>query len=90
MHALTILARVLKEPRFEKLAGAWVPVRVLERTFLEEHGEALRKIVDDWTYDSSNSNEAERKIEELVWATVLIYGVGGWQKDKDFNADFVQ
>lgn len=46
-----------------------------------------------WSLDvvgSSNTDqEVHRKIEELAWATVVIYGVSGWHEDSPFKADFI-
>lgn len=30
----------------------------------------------------------EQKFEEIVWANSVMYGVGGWAKGQNFNADF--
>jgi len=46
-----------------------------------------------WSLDVVGSpnpdQEVIRKIEELAWATSLIYGVSGWHKGPPFQADFV-
>ena len=46
-----------------------------------------------WSLDvvgSSNPDEeVHRKIEELAWATAVIYGVSGWHEDSPFKANFV-
>ena len=46
-----------------------------------------------WSLDvigSSNPDqEVHRKIEELAWATAVIYGVSGWRDGSPFRADFV-
>ncbi|KAG6844980.1 hypothetical protein H0H87_001923 [Tephrocybe sp. NHM501043] len=86
VHAFTILARILKDARF---AGAnnYANINIFTQV-IEKHGEALHNYVNHWSYDSSNPEEAERKIEELVWTNIVIYGIGGWSKNKDFNADF--
>jgi len=33
--------------------------------------------------------EVHRKIEELAWATAVLYGVSGWHEGSPFRADFV-
>jgi hypothetical protein len=38
---------------------------------------------------SSDHHRLERKLEELAWATVVLYGAAGWDKDKPFHADFI-
>jgi Questin oxidase-like len=62
----------------------------LYKTAMEAHGDAIRKYTREWSYNSSDPKELERKIEELVWMNVIIYGIAGWTKDKDYNADFFQ
>lgn len=32
--------------------------------------------------------DAQAKIEELAWLSVLLYGVAGWSASGEFNADF--
>ena len=87
VHALTILARVMKDPRFEG-AGSENPRAYYEK-FMKEQVGALTETVSEWSYDRSDPKEVERKIEELVLLNVLIYGVSGWTKDKDYYADFL-
>jgi len=45
-----------------------------------------------WSLDVVGSpnpdQEVNRKIEELAWATALIYGVSGWHVGPPFRADF--
>jgi hypothetical protein len=47
-----------------------------------------------WTLNTPESPDAsaylERKIEELAFAVVLLYGVGGWKngKTQPFQPDF--
>lgn len=45
-----------------------------------------------WSLDvvgSSNPDqEVQQKIEELAWATAVIYGVSGWHEGSPFRADF--
>jgi hypothetical protein len=80
-HALTILARVQKDSQFDNKgrvdnSGA--------------HEEAIRKYASEWSYNSLDPKEVERKIEELIWMNTVIYGIGGWSKDKHYHADFEQ
>ncbi|KAG6890178.1 hypothetical protein C0995_010883 [Termitomyces sp. Mi166 len=86
VHALTILARILKDPRFENIENR-LDITLYTQV-IDKHSEALNKYVSQWTFDNSVPGELERKIEELVWVNVIIYGIGGWTKDKDYNADF--
>jgi len=59
------------------------------KTVVDNHSEALNKYVNEWTFDRSDPKEVERKIEELVWTNVMIYGIGGWTKGEEFKGDFV-
>ncbi|EIN04883.1 hypothetical protein PUNSTDRAFT_75682 [Punctularia strigosozonata HHB-11173 SS5] len=85
-HALTILARVLKDDLFS-------PRRPhnTEQSFTAvlEDRERVEKIIqyaDEWL--SGTPGNVEQKFEELAWMNVVIYGVGGFTKSKTFNADF--
>ena len=46
-----------------------------------------------WSLDVVGSQnpdqEVNQKIEELAWATAVIYGVSGWRDGSPFRADFV-
>ena len=83
-HAFTILARILKDPRFE-VEKPKVKLMIYEIT-LDKAGDAIREYVDQWTL----TGDLRQKLEELLWTNVLIYGVGGLEKNGDFNADFFQ
>ena len=80
-HALTVLSRVQKDSQFDNKG-------IVDNS--EAHHEAIRKYASEWSYNSSDPKEVERKIEELVWMNTVIYGIGGWAKDKHYHADFVQ
>ncbi|KAG5634320.1 hypothetical protein H0H81_002425 [Sphagnurus paluster] len=86
-HALSILARILKDPRFDDVPGGAQYYDIYRNT-ISKFGSAIREYVDAWSYDRTNPTEAERKVEELIWANTLIYGVSGWKKDEHFNTDF--
>ncbi|KAK2459454.1 hypothetical protein APHAL10511_008531 [Amanita phalloides] len=92
VHALTILSRVLKD---EKLSG------VKETGFYdiysnvaEKHHEALSDYAGQLTMNLKlgaavqNKKEIEEKLEELAWAYSVMYGLSGWKRHQDFNADF--
>lgn len=87
VHALTILARVLKDQHLGELVNK-DPIGTFTGN-VEKHGESLLKYVSQWTFDSSDPKEVERKVEELVWTNVIIYGIGGWSRGKAFNSDFM-
>ncbi|KAF5382744.1 hypothetical protein D9615_002876 [Tricholomella constricta] len=86
VHAFTILARILNDHQFEDVEKR-EDIGIFTKT-VEKHSAALNMYVKEWTFDSSHPKEVERKIEELVWANVIIYGIGGWTKGEDFNSDF--
>ena len=81
IHAFTILARILADPHFDlgKPEGPSLYTIALQKT-----GNSVRKLVDQWDL----TGDLHKKLEELLWVNVLIYGVGGSEKSSDFNADF--
>ncbi|THH26455.1 hypothetical protein EUX98_g7731 [Antrodiella citrinella] len=96
VHALTILARISKDPVFSpeaiKLHEARGPIDLglIARTCIDK----LLKYVDEWTIGTSQE-ELDKKIEELIWMSTVIYAVGGWggrnlseDESKEFNGDF--
>lgn len=86
VHAFSVLARILKDPHFDGKAredGLQIYTNVMTT-----YGEALKKYASEWTINTSDPNEVERKIEELVWSMVMIYGIPGWTEGANFNADF--
>ncbi|KAG6841602.1 hypothetical protein C0991_009358 [Blastosporella zonata] len=87
IHALTILARILKDPRFDVIPEQpeWNAIFTDIDTI---HGTVIADYVRAWTFDQNNPRELERKIEELIYANVMIYAVGGWSKQSEFSADF--
>ncbi|PBK89656.1 hypothetical protein ARMGADRAFT_1033184 [Armillaria gallica] len=84
IHALDILARILKDDTIE------VPYNdddAFTKT-LEANGEALFRYAGQWTLDLSDPKEVNRKVEELQWMNTVIYAIGGSQPGKKFNSDF--
>jgi len=86
-HAFTILARILKDPRFDAIPSA-DNYQVIYTNVEREHGGAIAEYVQAWSFDRSDPKEVERKIDELVWVNAMIYGIAGWSKGEDFNSDF--
>ncbi|KAI0667401.1 hypothetical protein C8Q78DRAFT_982173 [Trametes maxima] len=99
VHAFTILARVLAEPKFSA-KNLGLPL-VGDLTHFDKVNEVLGhdlvKLSDEWVaeLDGNGATAAvvQTKIEELAWMNALIYGVGGWSgRDRApggaFNADF--
>ena len=84
IHAFTILARILADPHFELEKPP--DEHSIYPSALHEVGEAVRELVDQWDL----TGDLYKKLEELLWTNVLMYGVGGSEKSGDFNADFFQ
>ena len=100
VHALTILARVAKEPAFAASAiGLPLPRERAGSTVnvvVNSVGTKLLEYAGQWTKGVVPERDVlNRKYEELVWMNSVIYGVGGWggrtlgeDKQQRFNADF--
>ena len=82
-HAFTILGKILRDSRFEPKLG---DESAIYSETLDKHGDAVREYVDQWDL----TGDLGKKLEELLWTNVLIYGVGGSEKSGNFNADFFQ
>jgi hypothetical protein len=55
---------------------------------VERAGERIRKHAEEWLVDGSDAEELAKKVEELSWIAVILYGVTGLQPGKQFKADF--
>jgi Questin oxidase-like len=88
-HALTVVARIQKDPQFIDKPLVEVDATKLYVATMATHGDAIRNYAREWSYDSSGPKEVERKIEQLVWMNAIIYGIAGWKEDEEFNADFI-
>ena len=86
LHTFSILARILKDPSLRTQGGLEEPE--IYPTTIEKFGKKLEKLVEQWQVDTTNPQDVQRKIEELSWMSVMIYGIGGWEKAKPFSADF--
>jgi hypothetical protein len=91
-HALTILARVLRDPRFHPS-----PVDRYDSGYNQtiiQHSEDIASYVNTWNVDPAILEDAswEKKVEEIVWTVVVLYGIAGWthgqSKPGGFLADF--
>ncbi|KAG5721543.1 hypothetical protein E4T56_gene13069 [Termitomyces sp. T112] len=87
VHTLTILARILKDSRFDAIPLA-EDYRIIYSNITSKYSDAITEYAKMWTFNQDDPEEAERKIEELVYANTLIYAVAGWSKNEDFNNDF--
>lgn len=85
VHAFTILARLLKDPKFDvKKIGKSNDFRYA----VDNLGEPLLKVLDDWVVDTSDPKAVEKKIEEIVLTNALLYALPGWKEGQDFKANF--
>lgn len=60
----------------------------IETTLHSSQGEKILQYASLWHIDTTVPGELDKKLEELSWLMVLIYGVGGWKEGRDFRADF--
>ncbi|KAJ8595539.1 hypothetical protein M405DRAFT_338266 [Rhizopogon salebrosus TDB-379] len=86
-HPFNIITKILRDSEFapkkmEKYFNGKIHV------LLAEHGGNIWRYAEQWTIDLSQPGEIERKIEECIWTTTILYAIGGWSKDKGFRADF--
>ncbi|KDR73013.1 hypothetical protein GALMADRAFT_281208 [Galerina marginata CBS 339.88] len=90
-HALTILARVLRDPDFAPPDSSTRDEMDMFKSTIQNHGKALGAYVNQWDV---SGEKIETKIEELAWVVCVLYGVCGWtyrgsgSENKEFNADF--
>ncbi|KAI0727142.1 hypothetical protein C8Q72DRAFT_841961 [Fomitopsis betulina] len=95
-HALEILAKIANDADFAPTAlgiqdcgfGELRMEQVLERI-----GPKFFQSVSEWTVNGADQDEIYRKIEEVIWMNVVMYGVAGWggrhiSSSKIFNAEF--
>jgi len=86
LRALNILSLMLRDPRF---FGS----RVLDKhefaAMLQTHGEIFNKYAEMWDCQIENQEDLEKYLEEIIFAGVLMYGVGSWDDDDvQYRADF--
>ncbi|KAG8215798.1 hypothetical protein J3R82DRAFT_7706 [Butyriboletus roseoflavus] len=85
LRALNILSLMLRDPRFDS--------KVLDKheyaAMLESHGEVINKYGEFWDCHIERQEDLEERIEELIWAATLMYGVGSWDGSAaEYRADF--
>ncbi|KAG2056639.1 hypothetical protein BDR06DRAFT_1040353 [Suillus hirtellus] len=86
-HAFSILAKIIQDPKFTP--------KVIKKHFrnfyglMSEHGDTIWDYAKQWTIDPSQPGEIERKMEECIWTSSILYTIGGWNKDGSFTADFI-
>ncbi|KIK95047.1 hypothetical protein PAXRUDRAFT_25666 [Paxillus rubicundulus Ve08.2h10] len=86
VHAFDTVARILKDDQL-KPKGTRTLVNQVTDT-LTEYGTEIRRHADQWTVDLGRPGEIERKMEELVWVSSILYGVGGFNEEKGLRSDF--
>ncbi|KAF8623272.1 hypothetical protein AX17_007478 [Amanita inopinata Kibby_2008] len=96
VHALTIMDRILKDPRLDEIKEqeGRPDVYQVYPKLMEKFGEPLKEHARQWNVNvklgaaGQDGAELDRKLEELAWAYTVMYGLGGWKKGQTFNADF--
>ncbi|KAF9445187.1 hypothetical protein P691DRAFT_676137 [Macrolepiota fuliginosa MF-IS2] len=94
VHALTILARVAADSRLSLPKD--LNELALVQNIIDDHSDLIREYASQWTIDIQKPGEIERKVEEITWMNVVMYGVAGWTwaqqvkqgQEGEFNADF--
>ncbi|KAG1832309.1 hypothetical protein DFJ58DRAFT_750394 [Suillus subalutaceus] len=85
-HAFSILAKIMQDSKF-----APKEIKKYFKDFdglMSEHGDTIWHYAEQWTIDPSQPGEIERKIEECIWTSTILYSIGGWNKDRSLTADF--
>ena len=98
IHALSILARIIHDSQFDLASTRYSDETEIYNSTIEKYGNGIAKHVCAWTIDVSklsegDSEELNRKIEEVAWVVCILYGIGGWTGREGgsggrFNADF--
>ena len=85
LRALNILSLMLRDPRF----GSKVLDKHEYAAMLESHGEVINTYGELWDCQIESQEDLEERVEELVWAATLMYGVGSWDGNEvEYRADF--
>ncbi|KAG1889810.1 uncharacterized protein F5891DRAFT_1280784 [Suillus fuscotomentosus] len=85
-HAFSILAKIMQDSKF-----APKEIKKHFKDFdgmMSEHGDTIWRYAEQWTIDPSQPGEIERKLEECIWTSTILYSIGGWSKDRGLTADF--
>ncbi|KAL0573073.1 hypothetical protein V5O48_008884 [Marasmius crinis-equi] len=88
IHALTAIARLMKNSFIRAQPHSTLPGGV--QWVLQNYAEVILKLTTEWSqFDAADNNTVQRKVEELMWTSALIYGISGYRGEgKEFNADF--
>ncbi|KAG2031137.1 hypothetical protein BDR03DRAFT_928361 [Suillus americanus] len=85
-HTFSILAKIMQDSKF-----APKEIKKYFKDFdglMSEHGDTIWRYAEQWTIDPSQPGEIERKMEECIWTSTILYTIGGWNKDRGLRADF--
>lgn len=86
-HALDILGQILKDEHFAYGKGADPKAASRLRDAVKRSGERLtQNYFNQWDVDPTQN--FDEKLEELAWLVTTIFGLGGWNKDEPFKANF--
>lgn len=74
MQALSVLARVSKDQRFDEF-GQTDFFKAYE-DLVEKFSTPISEYADQWSLDmQGNKKELENKLEELTWTYTVLYGL---------------
>ncbi|ESK87935.1 hypothetical protein Moror_10886 [Moniliophthora roreri MCA 2997] len=86
-HAFTVLARILKDQRFEVKFGSFMTIY---QEVMASCGDACVEYAKDWLSDQHPSPDlVQQKIQELEWMLTMMCVVPGFEEGKEYNADFI-
>ncbi|KAI9463459.1 hypothetical protein HD554DRAFT_2040980 [Boletus coccyginus] len=85
VHAFDIVACILKDDRFNLRASGGSIDQIIE--LLGENSLTVMEHAEKWTINLDQPGEVERKMEELIWLSSLVYRVGGLTPN-GFQSDF--
>ncbi|CAE6495734.1 unnamed protein product [Rhizoctonia solani] len=88
VHSFSILARILADDRLKAGAVCNMENILRHREVQKNVGGILREYASLWNVDDDDKDIQER-VEELNWFVTLMFGIGGWKKDKPFTANFL-
>ncbi|CUA71466.1 Oxidoreductase AflY [Rhizoctonia solani] len=86
-HAFSILARILADERLEAGNACTKDSDTKFVDTIKNTGDIIMEYASLWKV-SEDEKEIQERVEELAWLVALMFGVGGWKKDRDFKADF--
>lgn len=87
-HAFSILAKIMQDSKF---APKEIKKHFKDFDFdglMSEHGDTIWRYAEQWTIDPSQPGEIQRKMEECIWTSTILYTIGGWSKDRGLTPDF--